>query len=113
MDKIYCFINARGQGGRTDVLVEALCEDGDFLASHRSSNESWAKYDIGVSSEHQHVGYEDHCPGGYTLEWVDYPLCHVGLKAAYQKHCHLPKRSEAGSWSPAEVSKAPSLAGPN
>jgi hypothetical protein len=31
-------INARGQGGRTDVPVEALCEDGDFLASHRPLN---------------------------------------------------------------------------
>jgi|ERR1700682_2236457 len=30
--------NARGQGGRTDVPVEALCEDGDFLASHRPLN---------------------------------------------------------------------------
>ena len=37
MKRIYCFINARGEGGRTDVLVEALCEDGDFLAAHRSS----------------------------------------------------------------------------
>ena len=26
MKRIYCFVNARGQGGRTDVLVEALCE---------------------------------------------------------------------------------------
>ena len=33
MRRIYCFVNARGQGGRTDVLVEALCEDGDFLAT--------------------------------------------------------------------------------
>lgn len=101
MNRIYCFINARGQGGRTDVLVEALCEDGDFLASHRSSNESWAKYDIGVTSEHQHAAYEDHCPEGYTLEWVDCPLSHDDLTAAYQKHCHLPKMSAAGPQPPA------------
>jgi hypothetical protein len=63
MDKIYCSINARGQSGRTDLLVEALCADGESLASHRLSNESWAEYGIGVSSVHQHVAYKDHCQG--------------------------------------------------
>jgi len=89
MKRIYCFVNARGQGGRTDVLVEALCEDGDFLASHRSSDESWARYDIGVTSVRQHAAYEDHCPEGYTLEWVDRPLSHDDLAAAYRNHCRL------------------------
>src|SRR4051794_38514153 len=83
--RIYCFINARGQGGYTNVLVEALCEDGDFLASHRSSDESWARYDIGIDSEHQHAGFEDHCPDGYTLEWVDGPLSHDGRQGRLPK----------------------------
>ena len=96
MKRIYCFVNARGQGGRTDVLVEALCEDGDFLASHRSSDESWARYDIGVTSVRHHAAYEDHCPEGYTLEWVDRPLGHDDLAAAYRNHCRLPKMSAAG-----------------
>ena len=97
MKRIYCFVNARGQGGRTDVLVEALCEDGDFLASHRSSDESWARYDIGVTSGRQHAAYEDHCPEGYSLEWVDRPLGHGDLAAAYRNHCRLPKMSAAGA----------------
>src|SRR3954449_10283628 len=97
MRRIYCFINARGQGGCMNVLVEALCEDGDFLASHRSSDESWAKYDIGVSSEHQHAAYEDHCPDGYTLEWVDSPLIQEGPKPAFQRHWRLPRVAAAGA----------------
>jgi hypothetical protein len=109
MRRIYCFINARGQGGCMNVLVEALCEDGDFLASHRSSDESWARYDIGVDSEHQHAAYEDHCPDGYTLEWVDGPLSHDGLKAAYQRHCRLPNVSAAESRPPTGSFKVPSL----
>ena len=97
MRRIYCFVNARGQGGRTDVLVEALCEDGDFLASHRSSDESLARYDIGVTSGRQHAAYEDHCPEGYTLEWVDRPLGHDDLAAAYRNHCRLPRMSATGA----------------
>ena len=101
MKRIYCFVNARGQGGRTDVLVEALCEDGDFLASHRSSDESWARYDIGVTSGRQHAAYEDHCPEGYSLEWVDRPLGHDDLAAAYRNHCRLPLKCGGRASAPA------------
>jgi hypothetical protein len=90
MIRIYCFINARGRDGCTDVLVEALCEDGDFLAAHRSPDERWAKFDIGINSDRQHATYEAHCLGGYTLEWVDRPESHDGIKAAYQRHRQLP-----------------------
>jgi hypothetical protein len=106
--RIYCFINARGQCSCTNVLVEALCEDGDFLASHRSSDESWARYDIGIDSEHQHAAYEDHCPDGYLLEWVDVPLSHDGLKAAYQRHCRLPHVAAAGPRPPTGSFHVPS-----
>lgn len=80
--KIYCYVNS---GRNTDMqTVIALCEDGHCLAQHLSSHEQWAKHDIGVTSEHKHKNYEEHCPDGYELIWLDEPTESEELKLAYQ-----------------------------
>lgn len=69
--KIFCFVNS---GINTDGQnVIAMCEDGEVLASHISSNESWAKIDIGYTdnSNSKHEKYKKHCPDGYKLIWLN------------------------------------------
>ena len=78
--KIFCFIGAALPFG--DVGVMAICEDGLILASHTSSNEKFAKHDIGITSQRKHDLYAAHCSNGYELEWVESPSTHEGLKKA-------------------------------
>lgn len=82
--KIYVYITSTWQGG--DVLAEALAEDGHGLGSHLSSNRSWAKHDMGLTSDWHHDVYRRHCPDGYELEWVDDPANHAGVAAAIAKN---------------------------
>jgi hypothetical protein len=67
--KIYCFIN--GGFGRLGGSVAALAEDGEGIAGHFSSNESWAKHDIGINSTWKHEIYQKKYPEGYELIWID------------------------------------------
>lgn len=57
-----------------DVLVEARTEDGKWLASHISSNESWARHDIGLTSDRKHDAYRACYPNGYDLVEVPLPV---------------------------------------
>lgn len=94
--KIYLFAQTGGFGWDDGVSGNALCEDGDFLAGHFSSNVDWAKHDMGLSGHcategcgipaSKHRAYAEHCPGGYELIWVDDPTEHEGTQAAYEKH---------------------------
>lgn len=68
MGKIFCFINSENSFG---VQVCALSEDGDSLAGHVSSSESYAKHDIGINSDWKHEKYKERYPEGYELVWVD------------------------------------------
>jgi hypothetical protein len=51
--------------------VRAVAEDGGYLASHVSSNEWWAKKDIGLTSDSKHEIYRSRYPNGYELILVD------------------------------------------
>jgi len=84
--KIFCWVNA-GKGTDWQVVM-AMAEDGTCLASHVSSSESFAKHDIGITSDWKHETYKKHCPDGYELVWVDdaRPGNHPGLDAAYAKN---------------------------
>lgn len=66
--EIFCFINGEGFGG---VIVAALAEDGTVICSHASSNEGWAKHDIGIGSDVKHEYYKAKYPDGYNLIWLD------------------------------------------
>ena len=73
-------VNGSTRGG--DVLACALAEDGTGLGSHLSSSVSFAKHDIGLTSDWHHEAYRAHCPNGYEVEWVDDPSTHTGWIAA-------------------------------
>lgn len=82
--KIFAWVNG-GKG--TDMQsVNAMAEDGHFLAGHMSSAEFWAKHDIGITSDWKHDLYKAHYPDGYELEWVEDARNHAGLQAAYAKN---------------------------
>lgn len=89
MKKIYCFVN--GGKGTDWQNVQALSEDGVFLAGHISSSEGYAKHDIGMTSDWKHDIYKETYPEGYELEWVDDPKNHDGITKAYEKHLALSK----------------------
>lgn len=99
--KIYCFINS-GKG--TDWQnVQALTEDGVFIAGHISSNEGYAKHDIGLTSDWKHEIYEKEYPEGYELEWVDDPKNHEGILAAYEKYKKLDKKEASKNQPKVEI----------
>lgn len=66
--KIFCFVAAVHNIGLESV---ALCEDGEVLASHLSSNESFARRDMGVEGTQKHDIYAEHCPDGFEVVWCD------------------------------------------
>ena len=68
MNKIYCWINNYQPNWYT---VCAIAEDGEALASHISSNESFAKHDIGITSDWKHDIYNEKYPEGWELEWIN------------------------------------------
>lgn len=78
---LYCIPGGFGPG---DVSGYALAEDGTGLASHLSSNESWSKHDMGLTSNWHHDSYTEHYPDGFVLEWVSEPESHEGLRAALE-----------------------------
>lgn len=99
--KIYCGITGSyGNGCFSDVAVTALAEDGEYLAGHISSNEDWAKNDIGYNlqgvenprgpgaSKLKH--YAEKYPDGFELIWVDDVHNDERWKAAYEKNQAIP-----------------------
>jgi len=67
MSKIFIFINGTNYFG---VESLALAEEGEILTSHISSNESWAKHDMGLTSDWKHNVYDEHYPEGWELEYI-------------------------------------------
>ena len=78
--KIYCFNN----GGSPEWLhAVAICEDGTCLAQHICSNESFMRYDLGLTSTRKHENYNKHCgEGNWELVWVDDPKKNTDLAVA-------------------------------
>jgi len=89
--KIYLFAN-RKMG--SDVIGMAMAEDGHVLAGHFSSSEGFLKHDLGLTSDWKHTNYKAHYPDGYELEWVDKPLKHEGLLAAYDRNQQLAEQEQ-------------------
>jgi hypothetical protein len=82
MSKIFCFVNSQPMPDWLNVV--AISEDGDCLAGHVSSNASWAKHDIGVTSNWKHEHYKEKYPDGYEVIWVDNPREHKECWAAIE-----------------------------
>lgn len=94
--RIFCFIN--GGKGTDWVRAMAIAEDGTCLARHISSSNEFAVLDSGFAEAPEssiapmgwgpnlakRAAFEAHYPEGFDLEWVDDPLTHTGLLAAYR-----------------------------
>jgi hypothetical protein len=84
---IYGFVNG---GGSYGVLVEALSDEGLFLAQHACSSEGFGPHDIGATSDWKHEHYRRAYPDGYEVVWVPRSESrnngHAGLNAAYAAH---------------------------
>lgn len=83
--KIYGFFNSRREFG--DAQAIAIDETGKIVATHVSSNESFAAHDLGMteSSTRKHDIYHTNYPGGWQCEFVrirDRRDTHPGLQAA-------------------------------
>ena len=48
----------------------ALAEDGTVLSWHFSSNATFSKQDMGVTSDKKHDIYAEHYPKGYNVVWL-------------------------------------------
>ncbi|CAB4155933.1 hypothetical protein UFOVP672_37 [uncultured Caudovirales phage] len=57
----------------SDVIGYGIAEDGETLASHYSSNESFSQHDMGLTSEWKHDEYKRRYPEGFRVEWVNTP----------------------------------------
>jgi len=69
--KIYLFCEPAQGWNPGDVYGRALAEDGTGLDGHLSSNETFSKHDMGLTSIWKHEIYREHYPNGYELEWID------------------------------------------
>lgn len=79
---LYCVQTNFPRNG--DVMGYALAEDGRGIGSHLSSNEGFARHDMGLTSDWQHDTYQAASfPFGYALEWVSDLEAHVGFNAAF------------------------------
>ncbi len=84
--KIYAFIS---QNLGIGLYVVALAEDGRGLTGHCSSDEYFAKQDIGVTTTRKHEIYAEACPEGFELEWVSDPSTHEGVQKALLANAKL------------------------
>ena len=80
MKKIYCFNNGGSYGWMRAV---AIAEDGNVLANHTCSNESYMRHDLGIGSDWKHENYDKHYgAGNWQLEWVSDLDAHTGFQEA-------------------------------
>lgn len=85
---IYVYSGAPNGG---DGPAFALAEDGTCLGSHYCSNESYAKYDLGVvegSRPDRHQTYAAHYPEGYQMVFVPHSNLddHAGIARALESN---------------------------
>lgn len=70
-----------------DVVSYAIAEDGEVIAGHESSNESWARHDM-IGSGWKDGRYREKYPDGYEVIWVgsQAPDGYPGLLEAIRAH---------------------------
>lgn len=99
---VYCSPTGRDQRGtgikdsngfliapNSEVFGNALSEDGQYCGSHLSSNESYSKHDMGITSDWKHEIYAAKFPDGYELIWLgklQEPRDNAELLRAYLKY---------------------------
>jgi len=95
MHTIYCFSNG---GAGQWYKAMAMADDGHVLAQHICSAVAYMAHDLGITSDWKHDAYNAHFgEGSWELVWVDNPLTHHGLQAAYALNLALgAQQQEAG-----------------
>jgi hypothetical protein len=86
LPEIYAFVNG-GEPGWWNV--QALTEDGEFIAGHCCSHPSFGPHDMGVAlgSDWKHDHYRERYPRGFVVIWIDgSPKYDPRVAAAYEKH---------------------------
>lgn len=81
--KIYAIPNMIEFPWGTDCEISAFANiEGVWteIASHHSSNITWAKHHIGITSEWKHDIYNEIFPSGWEIEWLDYDENHPIIK---------------------------------
>ena len=70
--KIYGFCQKSPYINPGDVQAVAITEDARIIASHISTNEKYARYDLGMSddSTRKHDIYDASFPDGWECVWV-------------------------------------------
>lgn len=82
--KIFIIAVPASGWGDDDVIGYALCEDGEVIASHLSSNTGYARHDMGLTSDWKHEKYKSHCPDGYALvDLIGVPPADLMLNVEY------------------------------
>ena len=89
MNKIYGFFNSTESFGDAEGI--AIAEDGEILATHVSSCESWSAHDLGMNGHciWNHDIYDGKYPEGWECEFVtinDNRDTHEGLQLALKNH---------------------------
>lgn len=74
--KIFVFIESSSPYYLNAIAID---ERGEILASHSSSDEDWAKHDMGFTSDWQHDLYNARHPAGWNLVWVAWDSSYVPL----------------------------------
>ena len=110
--KIYGFVNGGSSGWYS---VEALTEDGVFLAGHCCSHPAYGPHDIGVTSDWHHESYRKYYPDGFEVVWIEDAKTDERLKAAHAKHLAMTKEEYAAKvacmgWPPPDGSVEPAQA---
>lgn len=84
MKKIFCFAVPDVGNDKKDVMAIAISDDGFVLVQHISSNDEWAKTDLGLrGAGHYTKKYDEvYGVGNWELEWVDNPKDHPGCAEA-------------------------------
>lgn len=92
MKKIYCFNNGGSYGWMSAI---AIAEDGNVVAVHTCSNESFMRHDLGLTSDWKHENYNEHYgEGNWELEWVGDLDNHAGLAEALRLNSLLEEGEE-------------------
>lgn len=89
--RIYGFFNSTQRHG--DAVGIAISENGNVIASHVSSSESWCKHDLGMDgkSNWKHDVYDEEFPDGWEYEFVSLDDIdnHEGLQLALERNKNI------------------------
>lgn len=88
--KLFAFINGQPEDGAGHCGT-ILSDRGEFLLEHVVDEPEDAPAALGIGSDCHHDIYSEYAPEGWELVWVEQPLDHADVQAAYALHKALGK----------------------